>query len=221
MTIRYPATAPLPALILASGSPRRRELLAALGLPFAVRVSDVPEPLTDAPPAEQATDLAIAKAQAVAATAPDAAVIGADTIVVLDGRPLGKPADAAEAATMLRSLRGRAHQVVTGVAVARGGRVWSAAVTTTVQMRAYDDDAIADTIDRGEPFDKAGGYAIQDERLAPVERIDGCYCNVMGLPLWLLTGLLGRAAPELPAANPDQALPRCAACPTRPLAAPS
>lgn len=210
-------------LVLASASPRRRELLRSLGVPFRVRGSDVPEPLLAGVPAErQAQDLAAAKARAVAAAAPGAVVLAADTIVVLDGAPLGKPADAAEACAMLRALRGRAHAVVTGIAGVPAGHnpgvaapVAMDAAVTTVRMRDYGDEEIAAYVATGDPLDKAGAYAIQHPRFRPVAHIDGCYCNVMGLPLWNVRRLLARLAPTLRTTPPTATYARCLACPLR------
>ena len=181
-----------PRIILASASPRRRELLATLGLAFEVVPSDVDESIEERDPRAAAELLARRKAEAVAAEHPDALVIGSDTIVALDGHMLGKPGDAEEARTMLRGLRGRPHQVVTGVAAILSGREESSRALTTVHMRPYPDDAIEAFIATGSPFDKAGGYAIQDEAFAPVERFEGCRCAVIGLPLGLLRTLLAR-----------------------------
>ena len=111
-------------------------------------------------------------------------VLAADTVVVLDGAILNKPADAVEARTMLSALRGRPHRVLTGLALARGGEVaWSSVAETVVTMRAYADDEVTAYIASGRPLDKAGAYGIQDADFRPVERIDGCYTNVVGLPL--------------------------------------
>lgn len=182
-----------PPIVLASASPRRRELLAALGVAFEVVPSHVDESTDDEDPALVAELLARRKTEAVAAAAhPDALVIGSDTVVVLDGRILGKPVDAAEAREMLTSLRGRSHEVITGVAVALDGRVLSDQDRTAVHMRDYDDAAIEAFIASGSPFDKAGGYAIQDQAFAPVARFEGCRCNVVGLPLATLRGLLAQ-----------------------------
>ena len=200
------------ALILASASPRRRELLATLGLPFAVEPPDIDEDAAEADPERLATRLALRKARAVAVRHPADAVIGADTVVVLEGRALGKPRDAAEAAAMLAALRGRGHRVFTGVAVVAGARSGVAAASTDVTMRDYGDDEIARYIARGEPFDKAGGYAIQDPQLAPVAAVEGCTCVVVGLPLWTLRRLLREVA-GLETPPPD--LARCRACPLR------
>ncbi len=210
---------PSPRLVLASASPRRRELLTALGVPFAVRAADVPEELPPHVPVPSlAEGLALAKARAVARDEPRTVVLAADTIVVLDGRPLGKPADAEEARQMLRALRGRAHEVVTGVAVVspeHAARVDHA--RTLVYMRCYTDSEIEVYIASGDPFDKAGAYAIQHPEFRPVARIEGCYCNVVGLPLWTVRRLLAAAAPSLPVPRPDTVFPRCSACPLAPL----
>lgn len=200
-------------LILASRSPRRRELLPALGLAFGVRPADVDESLGGGDPEQVARAIALRKARAVAdATAATDAVIGADTIVVHDGRMLGKPADADEAREMLRALRGRTHTVVSGVAVVYGGRDPSACVSARVTMRAYSDAEIARYIESGAPLDKAGAYAIQDAQFAPVERCEGCECAVIGLPLWTVRRLL-RTVAGVEASAPSY--DRCAACPLR------
>jgi septum formation protein len=204
------------ALVLASASPRRRELLGALGLPFAVVSADIDETVApDEEPAAAAIRLARAKAERVAATLGRSLVLGADTIVVLDGRVLGKPRDDDEAAAMLRALRGREHTVITAVALCDAGsaRCCTAAPQTAVLIRAYTDDEIAASIAAGTPFDKAGAYAIQDEALAPVARIDGCYCNVVGLPLWTVRHLLSHAAPGFSPRSPSAVRPVCATCP--------
>ena len=202
---------PEPTIVLASASPRRRELLAALGLPFEVLPSSVDETTEMTDVVWIAEDLALRKARAVAAERPDAVVIGSDTVVALDGRPLGKPEDEAEAWAMLRALRARPHEVVTAVAVAHGGRFAVGHDLTDVWMRDYPDEAIAAFIASGSPFDKAGAYAIQDEAFAPVERFEGCRCNVIGLPLALLRRLLGESGISTP--FPDVECPLCAAPP--------
>ncbi len=182
-----------PPLILASGSPRRRELVAALGLSFTIHVADVDERNgQDEPPDALVARLSREKARAVAARHPDAVVIGADTIVTLEGALLGKPVDAADAAEMLRRLRDRAHEVYSGVTLCPPGSaaLATAVVGTTVWMRAYTDDEIAAYVASGDPMDKAGAYAIQNTSFHPVTRIQGCYASVMGLPLQALIGLL-------------------------------
>ncbi|TAJ20954.1 MAG: septum formation protein Maf [Dehalococcoidia bacterium] len=199
-------------LVLASGSPRRRELLAALALPYLVDPADIDESSAELDPVVLAEILALSKAREVARRRPDDIVIGSDTVVALDGRLLGKPSDAAEARAMLNDLRGRAHDVVTGVAVVGPGGIEAVAHSrTVVVMRAYADDERDEFIARGEPFDKAGGYAIQDVAFHPVARIEGCECGVMGLPLWTLRRLLIDAGVQ--AGVP--ALDRCAGCPAR------
>ncbi len=205
-------------LILASGSPRRLELLGHLGVPFDVVVSGFDELSIDHPKAETlAKRLAASKVASVADAHPEAAVLGADTIVVYRGEMLGKPEDPDEAREMLRKLRGHVHRVVTAVAVSMPGRSRprTAHVVSRVRMRGYKDAEIEDTILRGVPFDKAGGYGIQDPALRPVEHCDGCFCSVMGLPLWTVATLLQQDGFELDvgiAALPD----RCAVCPERP-----
>ena len=201
-----------PTLVLASASPRRRELLAALGIDFLVRPGDVDERSEEPDPRRRAAQLALRKARAAGAANPGAPVVAADTIVVLDRRVLGKPDGADEAAAMLAALRGRRHEVVSAVAVASEGRDAVEAATTAVTMRDYGDDEIGRFIARGEPFDKAGGYAVQDAEFAPAASVDGCLCAVIGLPLWTVRGLLARVA-GIETAPP--ALERCATCPLR------
>ena len=177
-------------LLLASQSPRRRELLGRLGLEFAVAVPDVDETMDPALPAfDEVARLSAAKAAAVDGTV----VVAADTVVVLDGRVLGKPRDAAEAAEMLRALSGRAHQVMTGVTVRRGGRAETDTVVTDVHFRPLGAAEIAAYVATGEPMDKAGAYGIQGLASVFVDRLAGDYYNVMGLPLCRLCRML-RAA---------------------------
>ena len=197
------------AIVLASASPRRRELLPALGVAFEVIPAGVDESGDDEDAARLACALALRKARAVAASRPGDAVIGADTIVVLGGRRLGKPRDAAEARAMLGALRGRTHEVVTGLAVIAAGREATEAARTAVTMRAYPDAEVERYIARGEPFDKAGGYAVQDAEFAPASSVEGCRCAVIGLPLWTLRRLLRAAGVE--AREPT--LSDCLACP--------
>ena len=183
-------------LVLASGSPRRREIMETDGLEFEVVLSRV----TEDPPAagegaeQYATRMARRKAAAVSTNLGHGVVLGADTVVVLDGAILGKPSSAGEAEEMLRRLRGRDHGVTTGLAVVESGtgRMETAAVTSTVHMRRYADDEIAAYVASGEPFDKAGGYAVQDPHFRPAERVEGCYLNVVGLPLCRTADLLAR-----------------------------
>lgn len=175
-------------IVLASASPRRRQLLASVGIPFTTVVSHVPE---DERPGETADRhvrrLSLAKAREVAEQSGVAGrwFIGSDTVVVRDGTILGKPADAAEAAAMLRSLSGRSHQVLSGYAVLdrQTGRHIEAAVSTTVRFKALTEQEIQGYIASGEPFDKAGAYAIQGLGAFMIPAIEGSYTNVVGLPL--------------------------------------
>lgn len=178
-------------LILASQSPRRQALLAALGVTFAVDAADVDEtPLLGEPPDALVCRLCRVKAQAVAARHPGAVVLAADTLVTLDGLLLGKPADPVEAAAMLRSLRGRTHQVYTAVCVATNGALTSRLSISDVTMRPYSDAEIAAYVATGDPLDKAGAYAIQHPLFSPVAAWDGCYAGIMGLPLRLAKAML-------------------------------
>lgn len=190
-------------LILASSSPRRRQLLAALGIPFSIDVADIDESrVGNESPEAHVRRLAEEKARAVIARHPRDVILAADTIVVHRGRILGKPRDAANAKTMLQSLRSNAHQVITAVAVARTGDLVSELDVSTVTMRGYTDTEIDAYIASGDPFDKAGAYAIQHPDFAPVARLDGCYAGVMGLPLAVVARLLAAAgltpAPDWP-----------------------
>lgn len=186
-----------PRVVLASASPRRRALLARICPDFTVAPSAIDERVPAMPPAEAAVHLARAKAWAVAASVPDARVLGADTIVVIEGEILGKPASPAHAATMLRRLRGRSHEVITGVAVVRAQdrREVTAAVVTRVTMREYSERDINRYVATGEPLDKAGAYAVQERGAALVARVDGCYTNVVGLPLSTTRRLLAAVDP--------------------------
>ena len=177
------AGAPL-RVILASQSPRRRELLALVGIAHEVRPADVDEsPLPGEAPVPHAERLARAKADTLARRHPDALVVAADTVVVIDGDILGKPRDAAHAREMLARLAGREHTVVTAVAVSRGERVASAVERVLVRFRPLSDAEIAAYVGTGEPMDKAGAYGIQGYGATIVERIDGDFFAVMGLPL--------------------------------------
>jgi len=180
-------------LILASASPRRRELLALICPVFEVIPSEVDETLEPGPYPEAVARLALRKAGAVAARRRDGVVLGADTIVVIDGECLGKPATAGEARTMLRKLRGRDHDVITGVGVveAPDGRSASGAVQSRVLMARYSDATLEAYVLSGAPLDKAGGYAIQDLGGELVAGVIGSYTNVIGLPLGETRRLLG------------------------------
>ena len=179
-------------IVLASASPRRRQLLELLGLTFEVAPTDVDETWRngEAPPAHVER---LAREKAAAGARGGAVVVGADTIVVVGGEILGKPRDAAEARVMLRRLAGRAHDVYTAVAVAWRGAIVSGSVRTAVWFRPLDDEVIAAYVATGEPLDKAGAYGIQGYGAVLVERIEGDYFTVMGLGLGLLVELLGRA----------------------------
>ncbi len=186
-------------LVLASASPRRRDLLAGLGFEFECLPSDFQEADgAGADAAALARANALGKAGDVALSRPGALVIGADTVVVVGDELLGKPSDAEAAAEMLRLLSGRGHRVITGLALARYDAVSDRLDScgehgvTTVRFRELGDEEIAAYIDSGEPFDKAGAYGIQGLASQFVGGIEGCYFNVMGLPLELLTRMLRR-----------------------------
>ena len=183
-------------LILASGSPRRKELLAQLGVPFRVVISEAPETIDlDLTPEAQAIALAARKAEAVAAVHPGAIVLAADTLVVLDGDLLGKPVEDVDAARILRRLSGREHEVVTGVILldVERGQSWQSAVTSRVGFRELSEDEISVYVATGEPRDKAGAYAVQGRGGDLIATLDGCYTNVVGLPLCEVATLLDRA----------------------------
>jgi septum formation protein len=172
-------------LILASNSPRRRQLLALTGLPFTVKVADVDESqLPNERPAEYVLRLAESKARAIRAEA-DEVILASDTTVVDGEDILGKPADKKEAVAMLTRLRGKTHQVYTGIALLRpsDGLLLKDLCVTDVPMRYYSDDELRAYVETGDPLDKAGAYAIQHPEFHPVARMDGCFASVMGLPV--------------------------------------
>ncbi len=180
-------------VILASQSPRRRELLSLVGIEHEVQPADIDEtPWPNEEPVSHTERLARGKAQVIAARSPDALVIAADTIVVIDGAILGKPVDIPEARAMLKRLSGRTHEVCTAMAVACGDRVESAVVRVPVRFRALDDDTIARYVNTGEPMDKAGAYGIQGYGATIVEHIEGDYFAVMGLSLVTVVQLAER-----------------------------
>ncbi|HMN26813.1 MAG TPA: Maf family protein [Caldilineaceae bacterium] len=192
-------------LVLASASPRRQQFLRDLGLNVQLLPADIDEtPLSLEAPRQLAWRLAAAKARASAARlgqlGSPALVIAADTVVALGDQVLGKPADAAEAFAMLATLRGRVHEVHSGVSLYEPGRdVQRTRVNTTrVEMRAYSDAEIAAYIATGDPFDKAGAYAIQHRLFAPVAAVQGCISGVIGLPLADLRDLLASFGVTLP-----------------------
>ena len=181
-----------PRIILASSSPRRRDLLRLIGIPHEIEPADIDEtPQVDEQPAVHAERLAREKALAVAGRHTRACVIAADTIVVVDGAILGKPRDEPDAARMLRALSGRRHVVLTAVAVARRGRVEAEVESVDVTFRKLDAHEIQRYIATGEPMDKAGAYGIQGYGATIVERIEGDFFAVMGLALVRLVRLLG------------------------------
>lgn len=171
-------------IVLASTSPRRQELLRQLGLAFRTVPSNfdeqVPEPME---PAALVRHLALMKAREVQSRVPDALIIGADTVVVLEGDILGKPRDREHAIAMLKRLSGREHQVMTGVALLKGERTLMAHEVTTVRFRSLDRGQIERYVDSGAPMDKAGAYGIQGRAAAMISSISGDYFAVVGLPL--------------------------------------
>ncbi len=189
-------------LLLASNSPRRRQLLSLGGWTFNILVPDTDESrLPGESPAEYVVRLAETKARAVASGAPEASLIlGADTTVVDGDLLLAKPVDAAEASAFLRRLRGHAHQVYTGIAILRpaDGKLASDLCVTDVPMRDYSDAEIEAYVQTGDPLDKAGAYAIQHPQFQPVESMAGCFASVMGLPVCHVVRLLRQfgLAPE-------------------------
>jgi septum formation protein len=184
-------------VVLASSSPRRRELLTLIGISHAVLPADIDESvLPGEDPREHAERLARGKAGVIAEREPNALVIAADTIVVVDGDILGKPRDEASAAQMLRRLSGRGHVVFTAVAVARGGQVASGVEAVDVNFRDLSDDEIHRYIATREPMDKAGAYGIQGYGATIVERIDGDYFAVMGLALGRMVRLMASVGVE-------------------------
>jgi septum formation protein len=181
--------------ILASASPRRRELLAAAGLAFDIDPVDVDESLLPGEsPGAFVTRVALLKARAGSLRHPSRLVVGADTAVVVDEEVFGKPADAADAGRMLRRLSGRSHDVLTGVALVGGGREDTLVERTTVWFSALSDQDIEAYVASGEPMDKAGGYAIQGLASRFIPRISGSYANVVGLPVASLCELLVKTA---------------------------
>jgi septum formation protein len=178
-------------LVLASQSPRRREILTQAGIPFVVRTSPVDETArAGEKPEDYVRRVAELKALAVE-YAPDEMVLGADTTVVIDGEMLGKPVDAADARRMLQLLSGRRHEVMTGVCLRRGTEVirdWAETEVWFLPMTAREID---DYVASGEPMDKAGAYAIQGLASKFIEKIEGCYFNVVGLPVALVYRMLG------------------------------
>ena len=180
-------------VVLASASPRRRELLSELGLAFQVIPADVvEEPDPGESPVSTVTRLSLAKAMAVAPQVNSGYIIAADSLVVLEGRALGKPANVTEARRMLRQLRGTRHQVTTGLTVldAASGRRLTDSMTSYITLRDFTYEEIEESIASGTPLDKAGAYAVQDVALRPAESWEGCYSNIVGLPLCRVAEML-------------------------------
>ena len=174
--------------MLASQSPRRAEILRLAGIPFTVRAASVDETARPGEgPEEYVCRLAEEKTMAVAAEATET-VLGADTTVVVDSHMLAKPNDEADARRMLQILSGRCHEVLTGICLRRGGSLIRDYARTRVWFNTMTADEIAAYVDSGEPMDKAGGYAIQGLASKYIEKIEGCYFNVMGLPVALVYG---------------------------------
>lgn len=186
-------------LVLASQSPRRRLLLENQGLEFEVRPARVVETAREGEaPTAYAERLAVEKSEAIATADREALVLGSDTIVVIEGEVLGKPVDDREAAAMLRRLADRQHDVITAVALCCVAVGFSRVISecTRVHFRALSDDEIGEYVRGGEPRDKAGAYGIQAQGALLVDRIEGCYFNVMGLPLQRLRQLLWEFAAQ-------------------------
>lgn len=182
------------AIILASSSPRRRELLSQAGIPFTVMPGEVDEAKVElsGTPEQKAEQLAYVKALDVAKNVDKGLVLGADTIVVCDSQIFGKPVDETDARRMLESLSGREHLVITGISLidAESGSVKKGHETTKVKFSELTTEEIQAYIKTGEPFDKAGAYAVQGRGALLVEGLDGCYSNVVGLPLRKLSQML-------------------------------
>ena len=184
-------------IILASQSPRRQELLGLMKIPFTVRVADIDETMdAEKPVFDEVARISAQKALAIEHRDEDI-VIAADTVVVCDGRVLGKPHSTDEAKKMLRLLSGRTHQVMTGMTLLRQGKLYSHTEVTDVTFRSLSDAQIDDYVAGGEPMDKAGAYGIQGGAALFVEGITGDYYNVVGLPVCQLQKMLEKYAPEL------------------------
>lgn len=184
-------------IILASGSPRRHELLRKLCKNFVVEVSDVKEVQTADSPKNLAVENAKLKASSIAAKHPDAVVIGADTIVVLDGEIFGKPEGVDGAEKMLARLSGRKHEVITGLAICAGGKIFTAAEVTEVFFGKMTTEEIKNYVATGEPLDKSGSYALQGGATKFIEKIHGDWSNVVGLPVYRLRKLAQTAGIKL------------------------
>ncbi len=209
-------------IVLASASPRRHELFALLGVPFTVHTADIDEvPLPGETPAQTVARLSRSKTSVVSAQT-GGLIVAADTLVVLDDEILGKPASRSDAVAVLQRLRGRAHQVLTGVTVldASSSEVDTVVVSTDVWMREYTDEEITAYVASGDPMDKAGGYAIQYEDFAPVARLSGCPASVMGLPVCRLDKILRSRNLELGVTPMQSCQPGHGVCAIRTLVVP-
>ena len=206
-------------LVLASGSPRRKELLTELGLEFEVIPSNAPEdPLDGEAPADMVRRLSRDKAMTVAAAMGEGFVVGADSTVVLDGKSIGKPEDADDARRMLLELRGTRHNVITGLTVvdAGTGKSLTDHMSADVTMRDFTDEEMEESIASGTPMDKAGAYAVQDQVFRPATLMGGCYTNVVGLPLCRLLEMLAELGYKPPAGLSPSAGSLCLGhCPLR------
>jgi len=187
----------LPKLILASGSPRRSEILSAVGWDFEKDVPEIDETILNGEsPEEYVVRLARTKAAAVAERHPGKMVLGADTTVVIDGEIIGKPTDIADAERMIRLLSGNWHEVLTGVSVVANGGAVDDIQRTRVKFAPMSDEEIMFLVEKGDPLDKAGAYAVQAQAALFIEGIEGDYWNVVGLPVRLVYALASRFAEE-------------------------
>lgn len=181
----------LPKLILASGSPRRAQILSSVGWKFEREVPDIDETEREAePPEDYVLRLAVEKAEKIAADHPTSTVLAADTTVVIDGHILGKPIEMPDAVRMIRQLAGNWHEVLTGIAVVNHGETRSALERTRVKFASMSDDEITFLAEHGDPLDKAGAYAIQAQAALFIEGIEGDYWNIVGLPVRLVYRLV-------------------------------
>ncbi len=189
----------LPKLVLASGSPRRAEILAAVGWTFEKQVADIDETeFNGEAPAAYVERLAREKAGAISALRPADIVLGADTTVVIDEQIIGKPIDLADAKRMLQLLSGRWHEVLTAIAVSSEGKTRSAVQNTRVKFARLSDAEIDFLAERGDPLDKAGAYAVQAQAALFIEGIEGDYWNVVGLPISLVYELIKKSPASVP-----------------------
>lgn len=177
----------LPKLILASGSPRRSEILNSVGWEFTKHVPDIDESVIEGePPEDYVRRLAKTKAEAIAVSFPGEIVLGADTTVVIEGQIIGKPTDLEDARRMLKMLSGNWHEVLTGIAVVRNGETFTGLQRTRVKFAEMSEAEIDFLVEKGDPLDKAGAYAVQAQAALFIEKIEGDYWNVVGLPVRLV-----------------------------------